>query len=232
MKFIENEIYFSNIYIIQSLDTSEKQTGQLLFEDIFRPLMYKPQNWTCEFLDLKSKKDLINFLLNLAEEIETQYISPHLHLESHGEKNGLFLASGECLSWDELSVYLLKINIATKNNLFLSIATCYGGFIQHQLKFMSKPCPFRAFIGPKEKIYENDVLTSFTAFFEKLLKDKSYDSALQAITLESPEIEFHYIRAEQLFDYTIEKSSLIKKNNITQMKIIEELRGVYLHYNV
>jgi hypothetical protein len=55
---------------------------------------------------------------------------------------------------------------------------------------------------------------------------------LEAITLESPEIEFHYIRAEQLFDYTIEKSSGIQKNNSKQIKITKELWAVYLRYNV
>lgn len=230
MRFIENEISFSNIYIIQSLDINEKQTGQLLFEDIFKPLMYKPQNWICELLDFESKDELKTFLSELIKIIEMNIIVPHLHFECHGSETGLHLRSGECITWKELERFLLKINIATKNNLFISVASCYGGFIQNSLKIQRQPCPFRAFIGPKGEIKPDKVLTSFSVFFECLLSDKSYDSALEAISLENPEIEFEYVRAEQIFDSTIEKSTKIQKNLRFVQNEIKILRAIYLHY--
>ena len=75
---------------------------------------------------------------------------------------------------------LRNLNIKSKNNLFISLATCYGG---HLLKIYKpwETCPFFGYIGPSELVYNLDLEASYSAFFETLLTENDFSKAIEKL---------------------------------------------------
>jgi hypothetical protein len=63
----------------------------------------------------------------------------YLHFEMHGCREGLMLNSGELLSWEELYQYFVLINSRLQNQLFVSLATCFGAYIINSVDPTKKP---------------------------------------------------------------------------------------------
>lgn len=94
-----------------------------------------------------------------------------LHLEMHGEENqrGVVLNSGELMTWLELGDRLRNINIATHNNLMVTMATCYGGWLLQTISpLLQAPMYFMLGSMNKEGENENDLLEAYTVFYETL----------------------------------------------------------------
>lgn len=104
-------------------------------------------------------------------------------MHGDGNKNGLRLASGDLVSWEELYADLVRINVAIKNELFITMAVCYGNYLLCTAQ-INRPTAFRGMIGSFEEIYEYDLVIRYEEFYKELFEsldiNKAYDRLLKA----------------------------------------------------
>ena len=121
--FTFNKIYF----IISDDDNKRKEAFQTIY---YRCLK---NDLECELMEISSKNDFKETIKHVRKECINKNIYPYIHLECHGNKKGLVLLSKATINWNNLTDYFLSINKACKNNLFISLATCYGGYLSFSL---------------------------------------------------------------------------------------------------
>lgn len=207
MKFEQGNLYFTKIYVIESLSIDDRLTGSELFEDIIVRRLYSDPNTSAELIKIDRKNDFKAAFESIYKDVINENVLPYIHFESHGNKNGLVLSSNEQVDFDLLMSMLLKINLASKNNLFISISACWGGHIQFQID-IRKPIPIRGFIGPMDTVFEKDLLTNFTRFFDVLLLTDDFEKAINALNLVSS-VQFHHLNAEAFYEL-VTKSQIEK----------------------
>src|SRR4029079_6640356 len=99
-------------------------TGRQLWQELLRS--GEDLEVVIKYQDLPDAAGFRAAFLGLNDHVRATHLFPVIHIESHGSADGLVLASGELVSWDELVNLLRPINVASRLNLFVSISACYG----------------------------------------------------------------------------------------------------------
>ncbi|WP_207512030.1 hypothetical protein [Longitalea luteola] len=218
---------FNAVYIIDSLNNDEMQTGEAL-HGILRYIQYKIEFLKCKLFKVNSKIELIQLFKGLNEEVHAYGTHPFLHFEVHGSREGLVLNSNEAVSWKEIADLLRDINIKTRNNTIVSLATCYGGFIYESI-LPSLPAPFFAIIGPWNPVTSDEIMASFTRFFEFLfatenLNDIDFDLAVEKLNENNDLTEkFGFYHAEIVYDRIVSEYEEKLKNPEEFNKRVESM---------
>lgn len=211
MEYKDGVIYFNNIYVIESLYKEDRKTGTELYEDVITRRSWQKPNLSTRLIQIESKKDLFETLFNIKDQCSSKNNHPFIHFETHGFSKGISLKNKENIYWSEITPILREINISTKNNLFISVAACLGGSIQHEIK-ISEPCPFRGFIGPIEKVLGENLVISYSTFFNELLVSNNFDSAIQKLNEGNfSNVKYEYMTSELFFD-------VIMKNHLKELE--------------
>lgn len=205
----KEDVYFNRIFILQSLPSDERRTGDEI-ELKIKYLSYRGAPISVELSDIFTPDDLFQTLDKIKGLVSTG-ILPFIHFEIHGSKQGLVLSNNELVEWHKLKGILLDLNKKTKNNLFISLATCHGG---HLLKIYKpwEPCPFYGYIGPTEEVYNLDLEASFSSFFETLLTENNFARAIEQLqlTVDGNSSKYAFLNCYGYFDRLIK---LYKEEN-------------------
>lgn len=197
---MESVFQFNTIYIIESLPDNEHQTGEMLFNDIVKRNAERTGLHHTKLLKLDTKVSFITGLETI-KSYSLKGFHPFIHFEIHGsnKKNGLILKSGEIILWKELANLTRQINIITKNNLVISFATCYGAYFLSEIKALES-APFCGCVSTTGILYEDEIITRFTKFFETLFEVKNFDLAVERLnTTDGLPYKFKFLTAEEFF---------------------------------
>lgn len=191
--------HFSRIVIIQSLGSGGCFTGTSLQGDLKILEAYHDLGLEINLVNIVNKRQLIEELSLIERRALDEDNYPLLHLEIHGsdDSSGLILSSGEYVSWDDLKTPLTNINIATRLNLIVILAVCYGAHLMKIIQATDR-APCWGLIGPTKEISTGMVLSDFYKFYKTLLESGSGGSAFRAL-VETSENVYHFTNAEQLF---------------------------------
>ena len=177
MKFLE----FNSIFVIESLKTGEKKTGSELFNDIIRRgLLLMDMEQNCHLYTVESKVELLSVLEKIEQNIIYNFVNPIIHFETHGSPDGIWLSNDEVVNWNELQKIFIKLNLLSENNLFITMATCYGGYIYKAISPRDR-APFWGFVGAFEEVYPDEILFNFSSFYEEFLKSLDFNKAQEAL---------------------------------------------------
>ncbi|MDF7815313.1 hypothetical protein [Hymenobacter sp. YC55] len=191
---------YNKIWVVESLPKDEPQTGSTLYRDLLRRRTGQMPAVSCELVQVPTKRNLCRFLKRVVDYVQKKTQLPFLHFEMHGNPKGLELASGEVMPWSELANYFRNINIATRNNLMVSLATCYGGFMFGEISPVIE-APFCGVIGTFSRVPQREVEEGFYEFFESLLSRDGLDNAVVALNSANPDNpKFQFISAEGVFE--------------------------------
>lgn len=172
-------LHISRIYIIQSLLIDETQTGERLKEDIDGYINFAGHPINCTLENAYNKGDFLHCLEKIAEE-SSRGSYPVVHIECHGSVNGLRLAGGDQISWDDLNEELTAINLLSRLNLIVVLGLCYGAhFIRSMRSLKRAPCLM--FFGPTEKIFPQEIISSLTNFYRFLIYERDGDKSFKFI---------------------------------------------------
>lgn len=198
---VRREVRFNRVYVIQSLDSDEKQTGSILYNDFLRWQHHQLNKLSAELIEIKSKEHLIITFDQIRKKIYTNTYYPYIHFEVHGTPEGLVLNSSELVTWDELVVHLESINWSIQNNLFVSFATCYGAKIFDHID-ISRTSPFFGFLAPTDEVLNNDIELGFYKYFETLFATFNGNQAIKMLNdcLSAGSSRFIYQQSEQVFE--------------------------------
>ena len=189
---------FSAIYVIESLGSGDRKTGEILYYDKIVHL--------CEANSLghalAKPVDAIGLrmvLRSIAQECrENPAILPLIHIETHGctNRDGLVLASGEFFSWADLAEECRTINFICRNNLIVVLAACFGLEVIRvdALARIGSVSPFFALVGPPERVSAGRIEAAFPAFYDLLFADGDMAKAMGSINA-----DFGDFMCERLF---------------------------------
>lgn len=168
------------MHIIESLP-EEERTGKVLEQSLkgMEKLVLGPEKIHYHYVF--SKSDLTNLLIDISLNASNTY--PIIHFEIHGCENGLYMHSGEVFSWKELAIYLRFINVNTKNNLFITMAVCFGARFLAALDG-SLPSPCWGFVGSFEPLIVANLKICYNRFYEVFLMNYDVNESLKMLTEE------------------------------------------------
>lgn len=199
-------MHISRIAIIESLPEKELKTGTRLHEDIKTINEAYGHDLKITLHNIKTKEDFFSLLATLTDDANRNDLYPILHIEIHGDKCGLKLSSGDFISWNALKPYLIKLNIATKLNLFIVLAACYGAYLAEILSCIDR-APCCGLVGPKDKILTGDIGPSYYAFYAELLTSLNGGAAIKKLQDAIPKNNgiYHPVIAEFFFKQVFRK---------------------------
>ena len=194
---------FNKIYVIETLHTDEKQTGKALFDDLLHRTTYRHGWFDASYEFAKNKKQLFRALQRIKLDAISGKIFPFIHIEGHGNATGLEVGKDNTrgiVKWEELTNAFRKINIATKNNLMLSVASCYGSNIYKGIR-ISERAPFFGFVAPVEEVTFGEIAEGYNAFFDRIINTTEFDDAVLTLrgAFNGRAPRFTYIHCETLF---------------------------------
>ena len=215
MEFEEGNIYFTEIIVIQSIPEEERKTGTEIYDDIISRRAWKDPNLKTDIINVENKREILHLLESIKRKTKEKESIPFIHFETHGTKKGISLSSNEEIFWKDIIPILRSINIYSENNLFISVSSCWGGNIQFEIE-IGKPCPFREFIGPMNKIKPNDLLISFTNFFNELLISDDFEKAINQLNIYNISgVKFHHLNSESFFKIILDNHKNMYRKNST-----------------
>jgi len=191
---VKKSIKFNVIFIIQSLEPSERPTGDEISQQIKLACFKRGLEPIDELINVASRDEFFEVIHRITESIK-HGVHPYIHFEMHGSfEGGLSLSNEEHISWRDLKEPIRKMNIASGNNLYVSLATCHGAnFLDMYKGEFDKPCPFYGYIGATEEVNAIDFEVSFTSFFHALLTEDSIASGIKALLTALPINKGNYI---------------------------------------
>lgn len=228
---------YSNVFVIESLRAGDAKTGTALFNDTIRPrMMQKCLENQCELISVSSKTEFFDALSNIYNQIVYNLVNPIIHLEMHGLMEGLQVTSGEIITWKELQNKLIEMNALTVNNLFLSLATCFGGYIYSVISPRLRT-PFWGFIGPFETVYPDEVLANYTAFYDEFILSGDFGASEKALNISNPTLvsqfrlqntEFIFTRAYNNYEEKYLTPAMVEHRTnliVAQCRDLPEFKG-------
>ncbi len=169
----------NKILILDAIPDDELQTARYLEEEIKDFIISQGEQSYCHREKLKDRGHFINFFKIILQECEADML-PLLHIEAHGDKSLGLQIGGDFIGWEELLDLCRPINSATKNNLGLILASCYGQETSKLIN-ISKPCPFHFMIGPSDIVAAKEIRDRIPYFYKSVLENQNLNLALNYI---------------------------------------------------
>ncbi len=186
------------IWILESLPAGDTQTGTLLRDAILERA--------------PASKQVINVhhrapfggpeFMAVFDEITASVARgnyPILHLEAHGNEDGLGLANGELIEWKALSAPLVRLNDLLKAQLIITVAACSGGHMARTAA-ESVRAPFLAVLGPSTEIWDNELYADYCQFYFEFDRTRSVVNARWALNAyKIAEQDYYFSTAMNIF---------------------------------
>jgi len=168
----------SAVVIIESLPDGETKTGKRLRDDLEQITISIGNEFAVRYVTAQSAEELESLLIELqAWVVASGGIGLCLHIECHGGKDGLELADESQMSWDRLRPLLANINLASRMNLLLWLACCFGGYFVLACRY-HQTVPFACIVGPGNEIGVWTLLAFTVTFYTELFKTGDITDAL------------------------------------------------------
>lgn len=215
---------FNKIFVIESLDPSvDTLTGTTLYNDVLQYFPIKHPGITAELIKVDNNTELFREFERIKEECTTSDIRPIIHFEIHGleDKSGLALNSSD-LTWEVLYEHLHGIHEASKWNLFLTMAVCFGNYAM-KLLLPTKPAPYTQILGSFDELYVSDLELRYVAFYQELFHSLDLEKSLAALQYANPALpaDYRFITAENTFKKVIQNYF---DTQFTEQKVIDRFR--------
>lgn len=226
----EGFVGFNKIYILESLFTGDKRTGELLFEGLLYRTAQQTEEFKVEYVYVRTKGELLKQLSRIHDNMKEKLEIPFLHIEMHGSEQGLHFESREIITWNTLAASLRVINYAANNNLLITMASCFGAKLIRANSFNER-APFGFLIAPHNKVAEASIEDGFKRFFLKLFHNSDLGEAIGELNDHEKPGKFSYYDAEGLFKVQWHNFKRQFENPETQdarfKELYEKARGQY-----
>jgi hypothetical protein len=177
---MDNQLTLGRVHVVEWLNAGDDDTGQKLFAEL-QPMGAASQpKVEVEFYRIDTTRELLGLLSAFTDQYRADKLTPLLHLETHGNENGIG-TDAEGIEWRDLAEALVPLNHATRMKLVINLAACSGAFGTTMLRPDFGPAPFRGLIGPRRELDETEVLAGCRAFYGTIFDQKDGNSALKAM---------------------------------------------------
>ena len=187
---------------MQSLPAGELSTGRHLYR--FLQDLADTSDYV-SFDEPETAEDFLGTLISIREHLLSTGEIPLLHIETHGDPDGITLLSGQSLGWHQLKGILTEINIASKLNLMVVLAACHGDNLVKTMRLTDR-CPMWGSIGPQTTMPAGDLLDSIQVFYKEFLHSSDLILAFKKLNAAVFGLGCRYSlwRAENIFRWVYE----------------------------
>lgn len=202
----DTEIQRFKIIVIQSLKQGDLKTGERLYDDVLKwKNIFKP-NVPTEYYTVDTKEEFIAQLDSIKDAlIEGDILT--LQLETHGSKNGIALANGDSISWNEFQDLMRVINEKIGGLLVVCLAMCFGGATISTIQ-PEKRAPYRAIVAPYKEVPAGAVEDGFKAFYDvydnMMDLPKAFTEIQKSAVDDTGRPYFDVLTSENIFDQTFD----------------------------
>jgi len=201
-----------HIIIIQSLEAHEPQTGSELYNDIVRRKIEQlgEQSFVKShaYFESRTKEEILHILDDILNDVNALQNGLIIHFEMHGSSHldGLITAENELITWLELVTKFRPINTATQNELYITMATCYGRYL-YQAVDPELKSPYSGYISSSQSVTVQEVMDSFSDVFERLAEDGNLIRSYVASDAEGARFFYKDSKTtfEQLMEHVIDR---------------------------
>lgn len=173
MTIIEYDIKYNLILFIESLSLEEADHTNRIYKQIIEPNCLQNQI-ACQYIHIKRKSELFSILQEICD-IENE-VFPIIHIACHGNEDGIKLID-DFVKFEEIRELVTKINIKSRNHLYLIMAMCHGSFA---IKLYAKlRAPFYCMFGPQRDISGSLLDQLLEHFYQNLMQTNDPITALQ-----------------------------------------------------
>lgn len=226
---------FNQIYIIESLSDGERHTGHSIYEDLKIMAIRYPE-LDVRYKDICSLQEWDVLMKEILVDCCTTGRIPILHLEIHGEEDGLVLKNNDFVPLERAGIQFRKINVATGCNLFLTLGVCKGLYLLFNMH-PNLPMPFIGAVGSFDNLSSYDIECRYSQFYETFFDSFDIGKAYLALLNENTGIDpkYRYLAADEIF-YKCYQGYI--KDNCTeeavQKRVSESIReaGIAINRNV
>jgi len=162
--------HFDSVAVIESLAQGELRTGQDLFETILAPASIADPGFVSELYLAPSKSEFVKTLAGIGIRTAASQFgrSPIVHIEAHGDTDGIHLASGELVKWSEIAPILTAINELSRLNLLVVAGMCHGWHMSSILRPVDR-APVFGVVGSLDEASAGQLLRAMQVFYQTLL---------------------------------------------------------------
>jgi hypothetical protein len=187
-----DSVRFDSIVVLESLPFGEQKTGTWLYDNVLKPWADAHPPFRVYFNAIDSKSQFLAALDAAEAQLFQNGSVPILHIEAHGDKEGIALSNGEHVRWEELRERLTLMNQVSGLNLLVVMAMCRGWWIS-QLLYPLRPSPAWGIIGPTEDVWDTDLRNAMEAFYRELLNSFNARAALDEMNKNKPYEKWEFI---------------------------------------
>lgn len=216
------------VFIIESLKEEDLKTGsEIYYDTLEKYYKYYPLTENKLYIKLyivKSKNEFLEILNYITTNIGYFKTGILLHLEMHGGRtSGLQLSNGENIGWKELTKFLNFINLKSRNQLFICMATCNGRSLIQSMN-LKETSPFCGYISASKDVSSQEILDDYRIIYENIIQTHNIILAFQDLELKNPDSNFYYKDTDAVFtdliNYTFKK---IEENDNLKSEIIGDV---------
>jgi len=198
---LTSQFSFSKIWVVESLPAGDMKTGRMLVEGPLQVAEYQHAPLQLAYLPVDDGTSFFQALEDIRIDTAKNRTRPLVQIETHGCKDGLGLADGTLVSWDELRGALVSINIASRMNLMVVASACEG---IHMLKTMNDPsdtAPCFSLLGTEVKIGPQQLFDHCSEFYKVFFESIDANQALQAMNnlAAQTSVNYRFVTAESMF---------------------------------
>lgn len=232
----DTEVIKNGIIVIESLKPNERKTGKELYEDRIKWKAILRDDMFVEYYDVYSRMDFIETLHIINNKMKEGEVFT-LHLETHGNDEGVYLASGDLILWDEFYDLIRPINIKMGHLLLIVMAMCRGGALVSKLD-ITKRAPYKAFIAAFKNVTFDEVSRGFEAFYEKyyglLNVFDSFELLCQEIDGDNKQTTFWLFTEEQILQHTfdLDRDPVFFQNQLLTIYEAELSKGKHIPISI
>lgn len=163
-------IQTTTVWIVEWLFQDDQKTGKFLHEW----LQERRPGWSW-YSRCQNKMEVLAAINRATELAQRSEMKPILHIEAHGNDDGVGGPDGAggsgLITWDELTNPLQGLNLATRCNLIVFVAACTG-FAAINTFTRGPLAPAVGLVGPDNELSHTDVLSATKEFYRRWMNDE------------------------------------------------------------
>jgi hypothetical protein len=197
---VDTKLHFGKVHIVEWLRPRDRRTGAELLDEL-EPLgiMSKPQVLT-QLYRVATRDDFLRVLRGIEDEFRATARLPLLHIETHGDYDGIGVSDAEGFTFQELMEELIPLNTLTRLRLIVVMSACLGMWAVKMLQPVTRAACL-AVIGPNRKLEDHELARGFQTFYRTMFQVGNGSAAYKAMNdaIDQSKPTFGMANVEMLF---------------------------------